>query len=66
MWHKIGLSLGLCFVFAQVDVELAKTEANKPEEDVELKKKLWLRIGEWKCTAHNLCLLLASAACFYP
>ncbi|XP_052234264.1 vacuolar protein sorting-associated protein 18 homolog [Dreissena polymorpha] len=28
-----------------VDVELAKTEANKPEEDVELKKKLWLRIA---------------------
>ena len=32
-----------CFQF---DVDLAKKEANKPEEnDDELKKKLWLRIG---------------------
>ena len=31
----------------QVDVELAKQQANKPEEeDLELRKKLWLRIGE--------------------
>jgi hypothetical protein len=29
-----------------VDVELAKSEANKPDEDdYELRKKLWLRIG---------------------
>lgn len=33
-------------VHLQVDVELAKSEANKPEDDVELKKKLWLRIGK--------------------
>ena len=29
-----------------MDVELAKSQAGKPEEDdVELRKKLWLRIG---------------------
>ena len=29
-----------------MDVELAKSQASKPEEeDVELRKKLWLRIG---------------------
>lgn len=32
---------------SQVDVELAKQQAEKPEErDDELKKKLWLRIGK--------------------
>ena len=36
----------LPIVSTQVDVELAKNEACKPEEDdVELRKKLWLRIG---------------------
>jgi len=35
-----------------VEVELAKAEANKPDEDdVELRKKLWLRIG-----TQSLCL----------
>ena len=29
----------------QVDVDLAKQSAEKPEEDDELKKKLWLRIA---------------------
>ncbi|XP_077978049.1 vacuolar protein sorting-associated protein 18 homolog isoform X1 [Glandiceps talaboti] len=29
----------------QVDVELAKANANRPEEDDELRKKLWLRIA---------------------
>ena len=32
--------------FWQVDVELAKLSAEKPEEDDELKKKLWLRIAK--------------------
>ena len=30
----------------QVDVDLAKQNASKPEDDEELRKKLWLRIGE--------------------
>ena len=29
----------------QVDVELAKQNANKPEDDEDLRKKLWLKIG---------------------
>ena len=33
----------------QVDVDLAKQNADKPEDDEELRKKLWLRIGECAC-----------------
>jgi len=40
---QISTRVMCCFQF---DVDLAKKEANKPEEnDDELKKKLWLRIG---------------------
>ena len=45
---KIHVYMVDCLLAAlQVDVELAKQEANKPDEyDVELRKKLWLRIGK--------------------
>lgn len=30
----------------QVDIEMAKANADKPEDDEELRKKLWLKIGK--------------------
>lgn len=40
------LTLKKIHFLLQVDVELAKQQANKPaEDDLELRKKLWLRIG---------------------
>lgn len=39
----------------QVDVELAKQQADKPDEDDnDLRKKLWLRIGKTiNCQSHT-------------
>lgn len=37
----------LCLFSWQVDVDLAKQNADKPEDDEELRKKLWLKIGRY-------------------
>ena len=37
----------------QVDVDLAKQHADKPEEDEELRKKLWLKIGKLSQWLYN-------------
>jgi len=35
------------YLHLQVEVDLAKQQADKPDEDdLELRKKLWLRIGK--------------------
>lgn len=44
------------FVFVQFDIELAKQNADKPEENEELKKKLWLKIGFFSLPNKCLCL----------
>jgi hypothetical protein len=43
-----------------VDVNLAKQTANLPQNDPDLRKKLWLKIGEF--TLHLLSLFLSRAS----
>ena len=37
---------GLRSFLAQIDINLAKSKAELPENDSDLKRKLWLKIGE--------------------
>ena len=54
-----SFTLHYTFLF-QVDVELAKQQANKPDEDdLELRKKLWLRIGLYRLTLDFVCTVLS-------
>ena len=38
----------------QVDVELAKQSADRPEDEEELRKKLWLKIGIYESELWNM------------
>lgn len=42
-----------------MDVDLAKMNADKPEEDEELRKKLWLEIGRISSARKQHIVLLA-------
>ncbi len=46
IYSTMGLYEEAVDLALQVDVDLAKQNADKPEDDEELRKKLWLRIGE--------------------
>ena len=57
--YTSSFTLHYTFLF-QVDVELAKQQANKPDEDdLELRKKLWLRIGLCPFTLDFVCTVLS-------
>ena len=64
----LNASSDLCnrFLVSQVDVELAKQQANKPdEEDLELRKKLWLRIGLYQVYLFDFTTLIQYNAIQY-
>lgn len=41
----------------EIDVQLAKQTANLPQNDNELRKKLWLKIGTYKNIPNRCCIL---------
>ncbi len=45
IYSTMGLYEEAVDLALQVDTELAKQNADKPDDDEQLRKKLWLRIG---------------------
>ena len=43
------MTISFFFCFVQFDINMAKHIADKPQDNEELKKKLWLKIGNNYC-----------------
>ena len=53
IYSAMGLYEEAVELALQVDIEVAKENANKPEDDEQLRKKLWLRIARYVVEIDN-------------